>query len=110
MMEPWSNSGAVTGIASEHAFEQSQTAARDALRSVYAELKARHLAAVQQEEEKGEYSYRIRNKLLGEIGLSEVREFRLRQLAREREAWRQQIAAQRNILPELNPILIVSVT
>ena len=53
---------------------------------------------------------RVRNKLLGEIGLSEVREFRLKQLARERDVWRAQISAQRNILPELNPILILSVT
>ena len=110
MMEPWNNSGAIEGAASAQAFDQSQTAARDALRSVYAELKSRHLAAVQQEEEKGEYSYRVRNKLLGEIGLSEVREFRLKQLARERDVWRAQIAAQRNILPELNPLLILNVT
>ena len=68
------------------------------------------MAAEQQEEEKGEYSYRGRNKLLGEIGLSEVREFRLKQLARERDVWRVQIAAQRNILPELNPLLILNVT
>ena len=63
-----------------------------------------------QEEEKGEYSFRIRTKLLSEIGLHEVREFRLKQLNREREAWRVQIAAQRDILPELNPLLILMVS
>ena len=95
---------------SQRLFDQSQEAAREGLKSVYAELKTRHLTAVLQEEEKGEYSYRVRTKLLSEIGLHEVRDFRLKQLAREREAWREQIAAQRDILPELNPLLILMVS
>jgi len=110
MMEPWTCSGVTTGEDSRRAFRQSLEAARETLKSVYAELKTRHLTTVQQEEEKGEYSYRIRTRLLSEIGLNEVRDFRLKQLSREREAWRGQIAAQRDILPELNPLLILMVS
>jgi len=110
MMEPWSCAEVCSGEESQRLFNQSQEAAREALKGVYAELKTRHLTAVLQEEEKGEYSYRIRTKLLSEIGLHEVREFRLKQLNREREAWRVQIAAQRDILPELNPLLILMVS
>lgn len=110
MMEPWLCDEVCSGDESQLMFDQSQEAARDALKGVYSELKTRHLTAVQQEEEKGEYSYRIRTKLLSEIGLHEVRDFRLKQLNREREAWRGQIAAQRDILPELNPLLILMVS
>ena len=110
MMEPWLCTEICTAGESQRLFDQSQEAAREGLKSVYAELKTRHLTAVLQEEEKGEYSYRVRTKLLSEIGLHEVRDFRLKQLAREREAWREQIAAQRDILPELNPLLILMVS
>lgn len=109
MMEPWTCIGVTADEDGTRAFRQSQEAARETLTSVYSELKTRHLAAVQQEEEKGEYSYRIRAKLLSEIGLHEVRDFRLKQLNREREVWRGHIAAQRDILPELNPLLVLMV-
>ena len=109
MMEPWSCSEICTQEESQRLFDQSQIAAQEALKGIYAELKARHLANIQQEEEKGEYSYRVRTKLLAEMGLQEVREFRTKQLDHERTSWRAQIAAQRDILPELNPLLVVIV-
>lgn len=110
MMDSWSCTDACDPGESETCFDRSRDAAVEALRGVYSELKAKHLASLQQEEEKGEYSFRVRMRILGEIGLAEVRDFRLKQLTHEREMWRVQILAQRDILPELNPLLIVKVS
>lgn len=110
MMDSWSCTDACDSGEGETCFDRSRDAALEALSGVYSELKAKHLASLQQDEEKGEYSYRVRMRILGEIGLAEVRDFRLKQLTHEREMWRVQILAQRDILPELNPLLIVKVS
>lgn len=109
MMDPWTCTGVLSPTDSAGAFVRSKAAARETLRDVYFDLKTRHLAQLQQDEEKGEYSYRVRGKLLGEIGLPEVRQFRLRQLESERHLWRTQLAGQRELLPELHPILLLEV-
>lgn len=109
MMDAWTCSGVLAPEASAEVYQRSHAAARETLHEVYLDLKRRHLAQVQQDEEKGEYSYRVRAKLLGEIGLPEVRKFRLRQLEGERQAWRVQLERQRDLLPELHPLLMLEV-
>lgn len=109
MVEPWSCEGLLTASSGEEAFSQSISAATEQLKDIYLDLKRRHLNGVTLEEEKGEYSFRVRSKLLEGIGLSEVRNFRLRQLEKDKAEWLTKMHAQRNILPELSPILIIRV-
>lgn len=110
MMDHWTCVGVRPAPDSVEAYADTESAAQETLRDVYHDLKRRHLAQVQQDEEKGEYSYRVRAKLLSEIGLPEVRQFRLRQLEDERQAWRAQLARQRELLPELHPLLLLDVS
>ncbi len=110
MMDHWHCTGILPPAESKTAFDHAESAARDTLKEIYLDLKRRHLAQVQQDEEKGEYSYRVRGKMLGEIGLPEVRNFRLRQLESERQTWKAQLARQRELLPELNPLLMLALT
>jgi hypothetical protein len=88
------------------AFSHSISAAIEQLKDIYLDLKHRHLNSVTLEEEKGAYSFRVRGKLLEGIGLPEVRNYRLRQLEKDKSEWRAKMQSQRDILPELSPILI----
>ena len=110
MMDHWTCTGLLPPAESTEAYTRQETAARDNLKEIYLDLKRRHLAQLQQEEEKGEYSYRVRAKILGEIGLPEVRQFRLRQLENERQAWRSNLVRQRELLPELQPLLMLEIS
>jgi hypothetical protein len=109
MVESWSCEGLLASTEGEDAFSQSIRAATEQLKDIYLDLKRRHLNGVTLEEEKGEYSFRVRSKLLEGIGLPEVRSYRLRQLENDKAEWHAKIRAQRNILPELSPILILRV-
>jgi len=110
MMDHWTCTGILPPAESIEAYTRQESAARDNLKEIYLDLKRRHLAQLQQEEEKGEYSYRVRAKILGEIGLPEVRQFRLRQLENERQAWRSNLVCQRELLPELQPLLMLEIS
>jgi superfamily II DNA or RNA helicase len=109
MLERWEAGEMMEGQSAGLAFSRSQEAAADQLKDIYLDLKMRHLNGVELEEEKGEYSFRVRKKLLEGIGLPEVRNHRLRQLQAEEAEWRRRIDSQREILPELNPVTIVRV-
>lgn len=110
MMDHWTCTGILPPAESTEAYTRQESAARDNLKEIYLDLKRRHLAQLQQEEEKGEYSYRVRAKILGEIGLPEVRQFRLRQLENERQTWRSNLVRQRELLPELQPLLMLEIS
>jgi ERCC4-related helicase len=62
----------------------------------------------QQEEHKRnrEHYFEVRFKQLNQIGLPEVRQFRLRQLELEQESWRQEFNASRSSMPELVPVIL----
>jgi len=109
MVEPWSCEGLLAATDGEEAFSLSMSAATEQLKDIYLDLKRRHLNSVTLEEEKGEYSFRVRSKLLEGIGLPEVRNYRLRQLEKDKAEWQAKMQSQRDILPELNPILILRV-
>lgn len=51
--------------------------------------------------EKGEYSFNARKKAVERIGLLEVRQFRLRQLSSEYALWLQDIDKKRRVIPDI---------
>jgi len=91
------------------AFEASEAAAREQGREVFMQLRQRHLSQLNLEQEKAEYSFRARRKLLAEIGLPEVRTHRLRLLAAEQDAWQRKYESQKQVLPELVPLTILRI-
>jgi hypothetical protein len=108
--KPWRIHGARAGPDSERVFPQCERAAREQGREVFMQLRQRHLNQLQLEREKSEYSFRARRKLLGEIGLPEVRAHRLRQLVAEEDAWRHNLEQQKQALPELVPIALLRIS
>ncbi|HCJ7431878.1 helicase [Citrobacter freundii] len=51
--------------------------------------------------EKGEYSFNARKKAIERVGLTEVRQFRLRQLSSEYALWLQDIDKKRRVIPDM---------
>ncbi|HHN8278767.1 TPA: DEAD/DEAH box helicase [Morganella morganii] len=51
--------------------------------------------------EKGEYSFNARKKAVERVGLPEVRQFRLRQLSSEYALWLQDIDKKRRVIPDM---------
>jgi superfamily II DNA or RNA helicase len=68
------------------------------------------VSQLQLEKDKAEYSFRARRKLLQSIGLPEVREFRLRQLAQEEARHSEEMKRQSQVLPQLTPLLMLKVS
>jgi len=85
------------------------TAAQEQGRETYEQLRKAHMSRLQLQTEKMEHSFKARLRLLKQVGLDEVREYRLRQLAHEEAEWREGMARQREVLPELTPILVLRI-
>ena len=105
----WRAAGARPEAENRTAFHASEAAAREQGREVFMQLRQRHQAQLNLEKEKAEYSFRARRKLLSEIGLPEVRTHRIRLLAAEQDAWRQDHERQKQVLPELVPLTILRI-
>jgi superfamily II DNA or RNA helicase len=109
MVEHWESKETIDEEDSNMVFDASMEAATEQLRDVYLDLKTRHLNGIKLEEEKGEYSFRMRKKLIEGIGLPEVRNHRMRLLEAEKSEWHRKIESHREILPELNPVILLRV-
>ena len=72
-------------------------------------MRQRHLAQLQLEKQNAEYSFRSRRKMLQGIGLPEVRDYRLRQLAQEEAQWAEEFKRQSQVLPQLTPLLVLKI-
>ena len=93
----------------EETYELHATLAEKAGRPVFDNLKAVHESYLHERERNGRRHFEVRFQQLNHIGLPEVRQFRQRQLELEQVAWRQDMAAQRRIRPELNPLILLKV-
>ena len=91
------------------ALTRSHEAAVEQGQQVFATLRQKHLNQVRMEKGKGEYSFSRRRQLLESVGLTQVREHRLRLLRKEEVDWRQEIGRQEHVMPGLKPILLVRV-
>jgi hypothetical protein len=54
-------------------------------------------------------AFAARRRAIERLGLPQVRDFRLGQLADEEAAWRRDVEAREHGLPELSPMLLVAV-
>ncbi len=105
----WCIEGEDAGRAVVAALTTSREAAITQGEQVFATLRQKHLNHVLLEKEKGEYGFGRRRQILNGVGLEQVRAHRLRQLDREEDAWRREIERQRQVMPGLNPILLLRI-
>jgi len=91
------------------AFERLQEAAKRQGKTIYDELVQAHRERLAREREKGEYAFAARRRATLRIGLPQVRNHRLSLLEQEEERFHEQLERGAQILPEIQPLLIVRV-
>jgi hypothetical protein len=108
-LEPWRVDETPATTMDETAFAAVEALAHEQCRDLYLEMRQRHLRQLQVEQDKADYSFRARRKLLQAIGLPEVRDFRLRQLAQEEAQCAEGLKRQGQVLPQLTPLLMLRI-
>jgi superfamily II DNA or RNA helicase len=109
-LEPWRVADAPAGSMDIATFSTTEALAHEQCRDIYLEMRQRHLRQIQLEKDKAAYSFQARRKILQAIGLPEVRDFRLRQLAQEESQCAEELKRQSQVLPQLTPLLMLKVS
>src|SRR5262249_21169139 len=102
--------GHLYGEPAHTAFEKIREAAEVHGKSHYDMLVQAHRARLTRLCETGTYAFAARQHTIEKVGLQTVRSHRLAQLAQEERAWRECLARQAEVQPELTPLLIAYVT
>jgi len=100
-LEPWRAESSPAEALPEEVGHSTEALARDHCRDLYLEMRQTHSAQLQLEKQKAEYSFRSRRKMLQGIGLPEVRDYRLRQLAQEEAQSAEEFKRQSQVQPQL---------
>ena len=61
------------------------------------------------EQEKNEYSFKVRYEMLDALGLEQVKAYRKRMLQKEEAAWRTEFEGQKLVMPELHPLVLLRI-
>ncbi len=101
--------GAKAGPDVEDVFRRLRSEAERHGEDAFHELHARHQQRLKREQEKGRYSFEVRRGALNRIGLPEVRQHRLKRLDEEEKAWAEDLRKREQVLPELQPVVLLRV-
>ncbi len=101
--------GTVSGIESLAIHDQSYAAAGEEGMHLWQEMERQHRLRWEEEKSRAQYHFAARRKMLSQVGLPEVRGYRARQLEAEETARMAQIEIQRALLPEMEPLTILSI-
>ena len=101
--------GTKTGAEVEAVFGRLRSEAERQGEDGFHELYARHQQRLKREQEKGNYAFQVRREALHRIGLPEVRQHRLKRLDEEERAWAAELRKREQILPELQPVILLRV-
>jgi superfamily II DNA or RNA helicase len=98
-----------TGADVEAVFSRLRSEAERQGEDAFHELYARHQQRLKREQEKGRYAFHVRREAVNRIGLPEVRQHRLKRLAEEEKAWADEMRKREQVLPELQPVVLLRV-
>ena len=90
-------------------FDRIMEAAEKQGKPVYEELVEKHRLHLTAEQEKGEHAFSARRRAIERIGLPEVRNYRLAQLARDEKSWQEHLERRGKVIPEMVPLILVRV-
>lgn len=76
-------------------------------KAVYDELLVAHRALLDKEAERNEYFFAVRKKAIDAIGLPQVKAHRQAKFEQEEFAWHHTLAEMRQVVPSLDPLLVV---
>ncbi len=101
--------GTKSGPEVEDVFRRLRSEAERQGENAFHELYARHQQRLKREQEKGNYAFHARREALNRIGLPEVRQHRLKRLDEEERAWAAALRKREQVLPELQPVILLRV-
>jgi hypothetical protein len=101
--------GTMTGEEVDAVFRRLRLEAERQGEAAFHELHARHQQRLKREQEKGHYAFQVRRDALNRIGLPEVRQHRIKRLEEEQQAWAAELRKREQILPELQPVILLRV-
>ncbi len=99
----------VDGAEGRAVFERLRQEAERHGESLFRELHTKRRQWLRDEREKGRYAFQVRRQALSRIGLAEVRQFRIRRLDAEEQAWEADLERRERVFPELQPLVILRV-
>jgi len=102
-------SGQIMGKQAEELFDRLAAAAEKQGYQTYSELAKKYSVYLEREREKGLYSFSERKKLIKKLGLTSVREHRLRKLQAEEMEWQEKLLERSQAMPELVPMIMIYV-
>jgi len=106
---PVVHGNAVLGDAAAAAYDSSLAAAEEQGWALYDELLKRHHDRMLRERKKGAHSFGARKRAIERVGLEQVRNYRLRQLERERADWAERMERLEQVVPELSAITLLRI-
>jgi hypothetical protein len=101
--------GTQAGTEVEAVFRRLRAEAERLGEDAFHDLHVRHRQRLKREQEKGQYAFQVRREALGRLGLPEVRQHRLKRLEGEERAWAAELRKREQILPELQPVVLLRV-
>ena len=90
-------------------YDQCYQAATEEGRSLWQEMERQHASRWEEEREKARYHFASRRKMLDQVGLAEVRGYRLRHLEADESKRMMELDLQRHLLPILEPLTILTI-
>ena len=95
--------------ASEAVLTELQNTAEQYGKPIYETLVQEHRSRIAREREKADYAFAARRRAIERIGLPEVRNYRLNQLAEKKKAFWEQLEQKAQTFPEMIPLLIMKI-
>ncbi len=92
------------------AYERLHEAAEQVGQELFDTLQQEHLTAIAREEERGTTAFASRRKAIEQVGLQEVRQFRLIRCDTDEAEWRKELQFARQIIPEVRPLLLMRIS
>ena len=78
-------------------------------REIYDELLQEHRLRLNRENEKGEYAFAARRRVIERIGLPQVRDYRLNLLQQEERSWKEEVKRMAQVYPIMVPLIVIRV-
>jgi hypothetical protein len=91
-----------------HAYDRSHHQAQQQGRPLFDELQSKHQQKLERERRKQELAFSARQRVIEQLGLPQVRDFRRAQLQQEEQQWRQEFQRRQETLPSLTLLQLVS--
>ena len=97
------------GDRTEFSIDGIEEMAQDMAKSLFEDLVNANNQLVEKQKTKGEYSFSARRRVISNIGLPEVRNYRLNKLEENHKKWKCDIEKQSLIIPELKLLLALHI-